>query len=96
MYFVVHTNSYAVCMDSYKQKNSYKQWKAIILYLVRLTLLFRFQLYYYSNALINTTQETVIIVDNRGKASTAPSVSEDTEEEDEENIDPIERAIQIK
>ena len=59
--------------------------------------MFRFQLYYYSNTLIKTRQETVIIVDNRGKTKKAPIVINEVDDPDEEeSIDPVEKAIQSK
>ena len=59
-------------------------------------LVFRFQLYYYSNTYNNSRQETRIIVDNRGKSRDAPVVREEADPDEEETIDPIEMAIQSK
>ena len=63
-------------------------------------LMFRFQLYYYSsssNTASNSRHETRIIVDNRGKTRNAPNVMEEEPDPDEEEtIDPIEKAIQSK
>ena len=62
-------------------------------------LMFRFQLYYYSsssNTASNSRQETRIIVDNRGKTRNAPIVIEETDPDEEETIDPVEKAIQSK
>ena len=62
-------------------------------------LMFRFQLYYYSsssNTASSSRQETRIIVDNRGKTRNAPIVIEETDPDEEETIDPIEKAIQSK
>ena len=61
--------------------------------------MFRFQLYYYStssNTACNSRQETRIIVDNRGKTRNAPIVIEETDPDEEETIDPVEKAIQSK
>ena len=59
--------------------------------------MFRFQLYYYSNTYNNSRQETRIMVDNRGKTRNAPTVMEEEPDPDEEEtIDPIEKAIQSK
>ena len=59
-------------------------------------LVFRFQLYYYSNTYTNSRQETRIIVDNRGKTRNTPIVREEADPDEEETIDPIEKAIQSK
>lgn len=59
-------------------------------------LMFRFQLYYYSNTSSNSRLETRIIVDNRGKTRNAPIVNEEADPDEEETIDPIEKAIQSK
>ena len=59
-------------------------------------LLFRFQLYYYSNTYNNSRLETRIIVDNRGKARSAPVVIDEADPDDEETIDPLAMAIQSK
>ena len=60
-------------------------------------LMFRFQLYYYSNTSSNSRLETRIIVDNRGKTRNAPDVmEEEADPDEEETIDPIEKAIQSK
>ena len=60
-------------------------------------LMFRFQLYYYSNNYHNSRQETRIIVDNRGKTRNAPDlIDEEADPDEEETIDPIEKAIHSK
>ena len=59
-------------------------------------LMFRFQLYYYTNTSTSARQETRIIVDNRGKTRNAPIVIEEADPDEEETIDPIEQAIQSK
>ena len=60
-------------------------------------LMFRFQLYYYTNTSTTARQETRIIVDNRGKTRNAPNVmEEEADPDEEETIDPIEKAIQSK
>ena len=46
-------------------------------------LMFRFQLYYYSNTSSNSRLETRIIVDNRGKTRNAPIVNEEADPEEE-------------
>ena len=59
--------------------------------------LFRFTLLYYSNTYNNSRQETRIIVDNRGNTRNAPDlIDEEADPDEEETIDPIEKAIQSK
>ena len=59
-------------------------------------LLFRFQLYYYSNTYNSSRQETRIIVDNRGKARSAPVVMDEADPDEEDTVDPLAMAIQSK
>ena len=58
----------------------------------------RFPLYYYSNTLTKARTETKLVIDSRGAGKTAPVVAtlDDDLDEEEDDSDPMERAIQTK
>ena len=45
---------------------------------------------------MKVTNETRLIVDTRGAAKVVIAVEEDADPEDDDNVDPIEKAVQTK
>ena len=57
---------------------------------------FRFQMFYYSNTLTKAKDETILTIDTRGAKPKTQVLDDPEEPEEEENIEPLEKAIQTK
>ena len=67
---------------------------SIFYYLFGFFIEYRFQLYYYSNAVIKMKTETILMIDTRVKKTTRnKNYTEDFDDADE---DPLEKAVQTK
>ena len=56
----------------------------------------RFLLYYYSNSFTKVKHETKLIIDTRGASKPQATIEEVDPDEEENNVDPMEKAIQTK
>ena len=56
-------------------------------------IIFRFQLFYFSNTVIKAKKDTVLTIDTRGNK---PNQTVDHDDADEVDEDPVEKAIQSK